>query len=283
MKARISVAKADFEQQKELIKEAMNNEYLDFAKNIALEAGKIMLKYFEMRDIESYKEDNTIVTLVDMEINEYLIKEVKEKYPIHSVDGEEKSFGQSDHVWVCDPVDGTSMFARGIPTAVFSLALVIDGKSTVGVVNDPFTNNLYYAASGLGAYKNNTKISVNNIALDDMKSVSNFDNWPEAVYNLYESITKLGKKTYFVSIGSVIRACMAVADGKFNLAMFPGTKRKNCDMAAVKIIVEEAGGKVTDLFGNDQRYDQDINGAVVSNGLVHTEVIEVTTSLLKKD
>ena len=259
----------------------MNNEYLDFAKEIALEAGKIMIKYFEMSDIESYKEDNTIVTLADKEINEYVIKKVKEKYGAHAVDGEEKSFGKSDHIWVCDPVDGTSMFASGIPTAVFSLALVVEGKPVVGAVFDPFTNNLYYAAEGLGAYKNDMKMAVNGARLDDMKSVSNFDHWPESAYNLYETITELGKKTYFVSVGSVIRACMAIADGKFNLAIFPGTKRKNCDIAAVKIIVEEAGGIVTDLFGNSQRYDQDINGAVISNKIVHAEVIEVTKRLLK--
>ena len=66
---------------------------------------------------------------------------------------------------------------------------------------------------------------------------------------------------------------MCVANGDFNLAIFPGTKHKNCDIAAAKVIVEEAGGKVTDLFGNEQKYDRDINGAVISNGIVHDEVI----------
>ena len=86
---------------------------------------------------------------------------------------------------------------------------------------------------------------------------------------------------YFVGVGSVIRACMCVANGDFNLAIFPGTKHKNCDIAASKIIVEEAGGKVTDLFGNEQRYDESINGAVISNSIVHDEVIEVLKSNLE--
>lgn len=252
----------------------MYNEYLEFAKDIAHEAGKIMLKYFNQDNGSSYKNDNTIVTLADTEINTYLINKVKEKYPNHSVDGEEEQFGESDHVWVCDPVDGTAMYARHIPVAVFSLALVIDGVSTIGVVYDPFTNNLYSAMKGEGAYKNSLKISVNNTPLDDMKSVSNYDNWPTSPYNIFPTITELGKKTYFVSIGSVIRACMCVASGEFNLALFPGTTRKNCDIAAVKVIVEEAGGKVTDFFGEDQRYDKSINGAIISNGLVHKETLE---------
>ncbi len=108
------------------------NEYLEFAKEIAFEAGNIMKMYFSRKDISSYKGDKTIVTLADKEINAYLIKKVKERFPEHSVDGEEEQFGKSKYVWVCDPVDGTSMYARNIPVAVFSLALVIDGVSTVG-------------------------------------------------------------------------------------------------------------------------------------------------------
>ena len=249
-------------------------EYLEFAKEIAAEAGKIMLKYFKEDNGANYKFDQTIVTKADIEINKYLVDRVKEKYPTHSVDGEEEQFGKSDYVWVCDPVDGTAMYARHIPVAVFSLALVINGESNVGVVYDAFTDSLYTAIKGKGAYKNGNPIHVNDVALEDRRSVSNFDMWPEAHYNIYDSIKELGKKTYFVGIGSVIRACMCVANGDFNLAIFPGTKHKNCDIAAAKVIVEEAGGRVTDIFGDEQRYDQDINGAVISNGKVHEEVIE---------
>ena len=256
-------------------------QYLDFAKEMALDAGKIMKKYFSEDNGANYKFDQTIVTKADTEINSLLIERVKERFPDHSVDGEEEQFGKSEYVWVCDPVDGTAMYARHVPVAVFSLALVIDGVSTVGVVYDVFTDSLYSAIKGEGAYKNDIKISVNDITLDDMRSVSNFDMWPEAEYNLYDSIKELGKKTYFVSVGSVIRACMCVANGDFNLAIFPGTKHKNCDIAAAKVIVEEAGGKVTDLFGNEQRYDQSINGAVISNSMVHDEVVEVLKSNLK--
>ena len=253
-------------------------KYLKFAKEIAYEAGKIMLKYFNSKDISSYKGDKTIVTLADKEINTYLINRVKEEFATHSVDGEEEKFGKSDYVWVCDPVDGTAMYARYIPVAVFSLALVVDGVPEVGVVYDPFTDSLYSAVKGEGAYKNEEKITVNDFELNDMRSVSNFDMWPQAEYNVHDAIKELGKKTYFVGLGSVIRACMCVASGEFNLAIFPGTKHKNCDIAAAKVIVEEAGGKVTNLFGDEQRYDMDIKGAIISNGKVHNEVIEVVKS-----
>lgn len=256
------------------------NEYLEFAKEIALEAGKIMKKYFSRKDISSYKGDRTIVTLADTEINSYLIKRVKEKYPTHSVDGEEEQFGKSDYVWVCDPVDGTAMYARNIPVAVFSLALVIDGVSTVGVIYDPFTDNLYTAIKGQGAYQNGEKMQVNNYVLEDKRSVSHFDLWPTAEYDISNALQEIGKKTYLIGLGSIIRACTCIASGEFILAIFPGTEHKNCDIAAVKVIVEEAGGKVTNLFGKEQRYDQSINGAIISNGIVHDDVVEIIKKYL---
>ena len=80
-------------------------------------------------------------------------------------------------------------------------------------------------------------------------------------------ISNASEKPIYEQISSQIKAqIMCVAKGDFNLAIFPGTKHKNCDIAAAKVIVEEAGGKVTNLFGNEQRYDEDIKGAVISNG-----------------
>lgn len=263
----------------------MYQEYMNFAKEIASKAKEIMIKYFKEDNKSSYKGDKTIVTIADKEINDYLITRVKEEYPEHSVDGEEDQFGESKCVWVCDPIDGTAMYARHIPVSVFSLALVIDGESVLGVVMDPFTDSLYSAIKGEGAYLNDEPIHVSDILLDDMRSVSNLDMWPGAPYNLFDSIKELGKKTYFVGLGSVIRASMCVASGEFNLAIFPGTKHKNCDIAAAKVIVEEAGGKVTDLFGEEQRYDESINGAIISNGIVHQEAVDAIKKYLenKKD
>ena len=251
-----------------------NKNYIEFAKEIAYEAGKIMLRYFKEDNKSSYKGDRTIVTIADKEINSYLIKRVREEFPEHSVDGEEEQFGKSNYIWVCDPIDGTAMYARHIPVAVFSLALVVDGVPIIGVVYDPFTDNLYSAAKGEGAYKNGEKISVNDYELDDIRSVSHFDMWNRAKYDVSSVIKLLSDQTYMVSLGSIIRSSMCVATGDFSVAIFPGGKRKHCDIAAVKIIVEEAGGKVTDFFGNEQRYDTDINGAVISNGVVHDEVIK---------
>lgn len=258
----------------------MYNEYLDFAISIAKFAGKIMKEYFTQDNGASYKFDKTIVTKADKEINDYLIFKVNEKYPDHAISGEEKQYGNSRFKWVCDPVDGTAMYACHIPVCVFSLALVVDGKPELGVIYDPWTDSMYTAIKGQGAFKNGIKISVNNVKFECMKSIAHYDMWPMAEYDIYDVVKQLSKNEYFVSIGSVIRACCCVASGEFNLVVFPGTINKYFDIAAAKVIVEEAGGKVTDLFGNEQRYDQDINGAIVSNGIIHEDVLTVINKYL---
>ena len=249
-------------------------DFLEFAKEIALYAGSVMLKYIDTDKDASYKEDETIVTRADKEINDYLIERVKSVYPNHAVDGEEAQFGESEYVWVCDPVDGTAMYARGIRTATFSLALTLNGETIVAVVNDVFSNKLYYAEKGNGSYCNGKRINVNEFNLKDKQSIGHFDMWPSAPYNIYDVVKELGKSSYILSIGSVVRACLEVANGGFTFAIFPGTLHKNCDIAAVNLIVTEAGGIVTDMFGNEQRYDQSINGAIISNKVVYSEVLE---------
>lgn len=259
----------------------MLEEYLEFAKEIAYKAKEITLKYFTKKFDSSYKLDDTIVTNVDIEINKYLIERVKEVYPEHSVMGEEESYGNSNVVWICDPVDGTAMYARGIPVSVFSLALLIDGTPVLGVVYDSFLDEMYSAIKGKGAYLNDKLIHVNNLELTDKRTVCHYDMWKSASYNIYDIVKELSEKAYFVSIGSVIRASMEVARGEFSLVLFPGTVNKNYDIAAVKVIVEEAGGIVTSLFGMEERFDKEINGAIVCNKVIYEEVQLVVNKYLK--
>lgn len=253
-----------------------NNKFqkeLNFAVRIAKYAGKIMLKYLSNNNSFHYKSDNSIVTQADTEINAYLIEQARKYFPTYAVDGEEEKFGKSTFVWVCDPIDGTAMFASRIPVAVFSLALVIEGKSQLGVVYDPFMKKLYTAVVGNGAYLNGKKISVNRYQWGDKETIIGFDMVPYSEWNFYEILKDNWKKSNYVSIGSCIRSCMCVAEGGFTAHLFCGSKGKNCDIAAVKVIVEEAGGKVTDIFGNEQDYDKDIKGALVTNGASHDEIL----------
>lgn len=259
------------------MKSEKNNEYLEFAKSLALEAGDIMRKYFG-RDPESeLKEDKSIVAIADKEINDLVIERVKSAFPGHAVDGEEASHAEeSDHVWVCDPIDGTNPFAMTLALSVFSLAYVYDGEPIAGVVYDPFADRMFWAVKGEGAYINGDRTYVNKQKLDYAARL-NFDWWSDAEYDVLTPLIGLSKETgaYLLSPGSATHAAALVAQGDFVASVFPGTKGKNVDIAAAKVIVEEAGGKVTDMHGNEQRYDQDIRGAIVSNGVVHDRLVSI--------
>lgn len=255
---------------------------LTFAKNLALKAGKIILENFGLSYDSKIKQDTSPVTIVDEKINRLVIEEVNQHFPTHSVLGEEQnSITDSKYVWICDPIDGTIPFTMGVPVSVFALALVIEGNPVLGVVQDPYTERLYTAVHQQGAFLNNQQIRVNNSGLNS-KSRINFDWWPQAEYKIYEPIFDLCVRTgaYIFSPGSTIQAGVLVARGQFTASIFSGTTGKFVDIAPLKVIVEEAGGTVTDLFGNQQRYDQDIKGAIVSNGIIHQEIVDALSQSL---
>lgn len=255
----------------------MNNaEYLAFAKQLALKAGDTMLHYFDQKNIKhKIKADTSMVTIADEEINQMVIDEVAKITPDFSVDGEKGGHKKdSEYVWVCDPIDGTNPFARGIPISVFSIALVHDGVPIIGVVYDPFTKRMYTAIKGEGAYENDQPLQVDERGFEKWQII-NIDTWPGSPYDLYQigHDLILEQGSYVLAPGSAIQCGVQVARGTFIASLFAGTDEKNVDIAALKVIVEEAGGTVTDLFGNEQRYDEPINGAIVSNGIVHDELV----------
>ena len=250
------------------------NKYLDFATRIAYYAGGVIKDYFYRDQQVEYKSDRTPVTIADKMINEYLIEEVKREYPTFRVIGEELSLdNDSKYAWVCDPLDGTSMFTRHIPVSVFSLALVEDGVPIVGVVYDPFLDEMYTAIKGQGAYCNNKRIHVDNKKMGELGCSIDYCMWGSAKYDTLEIVKEIRNLVKTGSTGSVAHGCMLVASGRISGEIFPGSVHGECDIAASKLIVEEAGGITSNFHGEDQRYDQDIDGFVATNKEVYNELI----------
>lgn len=252
-------------------------EYIEFTKKLAKEAEEIALKYFSFETETTWKGDGTPLTKADTEINDLVIKRINERYPTHSIYGEEKSDNKegSQYIWVCDPIDGTMAFSVGLPIFVFSIALVdqSNGQPILGLINDPVMKNMYWAHKDGGAYRNGKKIFVSkDTALKNTylstgasgKDVG-FSNLP-----LFKSLSE--KKCAVMKYPSFIYGGIQVANGKYAGAVF--YKKDGHDAAALKIITEEAGGKVTDLNGEERRYDQDGLGCVVSNGILHKEILD---------
>lgn len=262
------------------------NDYqkeLEIAKKIAKEAGEIMLGYFNSSASNpTVKSDKTIVTKADTEINSHVIQALSEQTPDYSIRGEEESsiIDGADYTWVCDPVDGTMPFSKAIPISTFSLALVDKaGESVVGVVYDPFQDRLYEAVKGKGACLNGKSIHVSEKAELDGAYIDEelWINHEEEVTfdNPKDELNKVGAK-----VTTLCSACITgcfVAKGDYEALIFGQGKPE--DIAALAVIVTEAGGKVTDLFGNEQRYDTNIKGAIVSNGLLHDKLCEITKNM----
>lgn len=255
-------------------------EYQEFAEMLAKKAGDIMREYFTVGVKYEMKSDNTPVTMADLKINDLVINEISEKFPDHSIQGEEgnRIVDKSEYVWVCDPIDGTKPFMLGIPIATFSLALVKDGEVIVGVVYDPFCNRLFSASKGNGSYLNGTKISVSKTEKLE-NSFGEQEIYRPGKYNIEAMVSELfSKNIRMMQLCAIIYPSALVAAGQIDFTLFPHITAH--DVASIKIIVEEAGGKVTDMYGNEQRYDRPVNGAIISNGLLHDELVELSKKLV---
>lgn len=250
-----------------------------FALGLAKEAGAIIKENFAAGlrfGVESkQKADKTLVTKTDTDINDLVIRAVKKEFPDHDILGEEKSDlkKNSKYTWVCDPLDGTSIFTYGIPLSVFSLALVRDGVPVTGVVNHPYLNQIFSAEIHEGAFLNGNPINVSkNTTLE--RSAVGMAYWRSAQVNLdpiYHKLYKAGVN--ILQLGSIAYMGALASNGSIVASIHPA--EMPYDSAALKVIIEEANGKVTDLFGNEQRYDGPIKGCIMSNGILHDELVRL--------
>jgi myo-inositol-1(or 4)-monophosphatase len=253
------------------------NDYLEFAKGLAQEAGEIMLQHFQVGVAKEAKkhEGDTPVTVADTAINRMVIEKVKQHYPAHAIIGEEESHKMegAEFSWVCDPIDGTIPYVIGMPTNMFSLALVDskDGQPVVAVAHDPYMKRTYWATKNGGAFLNDLPISVNTIG-DMGQALIGGSSVRSTVVKNAEYRAAIWAACYRpIIVNCTMYEAMLVAAGQIAATVYVGA---GChDIVSAKLIVEEAGGRVADVFGDEQRYDQPIRGAVVSNGRVHNELV----------
>lgn len=248
---------------------------LQVAHKIAHMAGNIMLSYVDDLQL-STKSDNHPLTIADTKISDLVIQELKKAFPKDGIIGEEKStstYGMG-RKWMCDPIDGTAGYIWGTPTATFCISCIEDGKPVLGVIYDPFLKHMFWAVKGQGSYCNKSKLAVSNQGLID-NYVGITDSIPFLMSLTYvDALRKEGARPAIFS-GAAYKATL-VARGRFVGFTDPGLKPY--DVASMQIIVEEAGGKVTGLNGEDLDYSQHFLGAVVSNGKVHKRLVEIINS-----
>ena len=243
----------------------MSQKALDAAVEAARAAGAIALKYFRGRFEVTLKPDATPVTQADREAERAIVEILGRAFPDHGVLGEEfGGHGSTEVRWIIDPIDGTKNFVRGIPVWATLIGLEERGEITVGVIHNPVTGELYTARRGGGAFLNGERIRVSAIAeLGGATLVhAGLGLFREA--GRWESFVRLVDATERQRGFGDYSGYGLVAEGKAELYL--EVDLKPWDLAPCKILVEEAGGRFSDLDGRPTIYS---GTALATNGRLH--------------
>jgi histidinol-phosphatase len=241
-------------------------------------AEKILLKYWPgnmiNKEILSFelKSDNSPTTKADSEAEKLLINLIKEDYPDHDIIGEEsykKLESKAEYTWIIDPLDGTKRYLRGHPTFSTQLALAYKGNIILGISNAPMLKEIAWAVRGKGAYFNSKRLQVSKISTlkESYLSFADVKFFIEKK-TLNPLLEIINKSSWSRGIGDFMSYHM-VAKGDIDAMIEEFT----CiwDIAALSVIIEEAGGQVTDLYGNKITLKSD--SCIASNGLFHKELV----------
>ncbi len=245
------------------------SEELKVAIEAAKEGGKHALKHYDKDLTVELKDDNTPVTVADKESEEVIKNHILKSFPNAKFVGEESGGSvDEDEFWTIDPIDGTRSFNRGIPQWCTLISLCKKEGPVIGVCYYPINNQLMYAERGHGAYLNGEKIHVSKI-----NSFSNallgYGN-PRYVKNkksLLRIIELAGSSRSWEATYSIFLLTQGKVDAFYDGYGFVW------DVAPFKVIVEEAGGKITRPDGSTWSYKG--RGCVATNGLLHDEVIKL--------
>jgi len=243
--------------------------------NAARDAGKVIINNYEHVGKLKFKDPRSIVTKADVLSEETIMNTIRKKFPKHNFLTEESGSikNSSEYTWIIDPIDGTTNFVSKIPQFAVSIALAKNDEILMGVVYNPCTNEIFFAEKGKGSYLNNKKLQV-----------SKKNKFKDCIlgFNLPSNI-EIGKKTLYIqrknfgtfrgirNFGSAALHLCYLADRKFDL--YFSLDLKPWDIAAAKLIVEEAQGKITNIKG--KRWNINDKTLVASNKILHKKFIEL--------
>ena len=234
---------------------------LALALELADAADAISLPHFRTGIAVETKPDLTPVTEADRAVESELRRLLAAKRPNDAVLGEEEgASGSSERRWILDPIDGTRNYARGVPVWATLVALEQAGKVRLGVASAPALGRRWWAERGAGAYADGDRIGVSSVArVEDAVLSFAYEN----------GVPELARRAWHVRGLGDFWAHMLVAEGAVDGAV-DAQGVNEWDLAAIQVIVEEAGGRFSD-FSGEARIDR--RSAVTSNGLLHGELL----------
>jgi len=248
-------------------------EYVPAMAAIAREAGALLMQFFDRNIQIEYKGEADLVTAADRKSEELIRERIRKLWPSHDVLGEEEGLRDtgSEFRWYVDPLDGTTNFAHGYPVFCVSMGLQKGQELIAGVCYDPTRDELFAAERGTGAYLNERPIHVSTVPkLAQSLLATGFPSHKRHknpnIY-FYHQITL---RSHGVRRpGSAALDLCSVACGRFD--GFWEFNLNPWDTAAGVLIVEEAGGRITDFSGG--KFKLDSRETVASNALIHDELV----------
>ena len=251
--------------------------HLEAAKKAVMAAGELLMRRSGERETLKVEEKagNDLVTAVDRESEELIVEALTKAFPDIPVMGEEGGGAGGDLFWVIDPLDGTTNFVHGYPQYGVSVALIKERKPVVGVTCDPVRGELFEAGRGIGTCCNGRPLSVS--AGNPIGESLLGTGFPFRIYEYLDPYLATFRDL-FLRCRGVRRAGAAVLDlahvAAGRLDGFWELCLKPWDMAAGALMIEEAGGTVTDFFGGDEYLSS--GNIVAGNSVIHGEILEVT-------
>jgi myo-inositol-1(or 4)-monophosphatase len=240
---------------------------------MAREAGVLLMEYFRQHVKIEYKGDVDLVTVADRKSEALILERIRGQFPTHDVMGEEGTRIEtgSEYKWYVDPLDGTTNFAHGYPVFCVSLAVERRGQRVAGVIYDPTRDEMFTAELGSGSQLNGAAIRVSTTSnLRECLLATGFPSHKRHKNPNIYFYHQLSLRTHGVRrAGSAALDLCNVASGRFD--GFWEFNLNPWDTAAGVLIVEEAGGKVTDFSGGDFQITS--RETVASNGLVHSALL----------
>jgi myo-inositol-1(or 4)-monophosphatase len=239
-------------------------------------------RYYNNPDLQTAFKDggiNDLVTEADHAADRAIISTIKSQFPDHFILSEETGniATESEYKWIIDPIDGTINFAHGIPICCVSIGVEKNGEMIMGVVYAPFLNEFYFAEKGKGAFLNDQPIQVSKQdKLINACLVTGFPytyvNSPNGPLQVFERLIKKGVPVR--RLGSAAIDLCWVAAGRFD--GFYEHKLNAWDSSAGFLLIEEAGGKVTDFTGDYYSVYQP--HICATNGFIHEELLQVVNN-----
>ncbi len=252
---------------------------IEAAKDAALAAGELLVERLHEVKQVSFKGRGNVVTDVDLEAERRIFDLLSSEFPSMGLLGEESAgeLRRSGYTWIVDPLDGTRNYASGIPVFSVVVALALDGEVVAGVNYDPVRKEMFHADRGRGAFLNDTPIQVSRkAALDECILSVDMSYNNEGARNGLEVVLSLwpGMQTVRV-MGSSALALSYAAAGRYDLYFHH--QLEPWDQAAGLLLIEEAGGVVTDRTGRRAGLYSD--GLVGSSAALHAEFMRKTEGM----